>query len=160
MLTPHIIERSSRQMLQQPQIAVETAKTPDNNNPYDMRKYHGEARSEMYSCFQNIVQIATAITASPDICSKEKRKKKWMQKLLGSTHHSFRKIVSYQTINESTNCSQCEETGNGRIPICSLYFSYHIEVFVFDFPITFITLFISTYGVSTTFRSLGIYIKL
>lgn len=67
MLTPHIIGRASRQMLQHPQIAADTAKRPDTNSPYDMRKYEGVASSEMYSCFQNIVQIATAKTASPDI---------------------------------------------------------------------------------------------
>lgn len=67
MLTPHIIGRASRQMLQHPQIAADTAKRPDNNSPYVMRKYQGVASSEMYSCFQNIVQIATAMTASPDI---------------------------------------------------------------------------------------------
>lgn len=66
-LTQHNIVRCSRQMPQQPHTAPHIVKIPANKSPYVISKYVGVANNEIYWCFQNIVQTAVAVTATPVI---------------------------------------------------------------------------------------------
>lgn len=65
-LTQQIDDFPSLLIPWQPRNAVAIVSRPASNRAYDNKKYVDVANSETNWCFQNIVQTATAVTATPE----------------------------------------------------------------------------------------------